>query len=567
MLDALDASAVRGWCRSAADALCRARDELDALNVFPVPDGDTGTNLHLTMEAVAAAAESPTGAGDSVSGSACGNADSSAGNDTAGDTAGDPDSAGSGVSVTWQAAARGGLLGARGNSGVIVSQIWRGLAEVLPETVPCRGQALGEGLRHAASLAYAAVGRPVEGTVLSVLRAAADAAADCGSDDLDAVSRAAAEGARGALRRTTGQLDTLARAGVVDAGGAGLCVILDALVATVSGEPAEPASPPGAGAPEPIASREPVSRMSASRTPAEGPAYEVMYLLDTTEDALPALRARLGELGDSLLVVGGERLWNVHVHVDDAGAAIEAGMVAGRPYRIRVSYLRPEASRVGAYGRGVVAVVTGEGAAALFAEAGATVLRRDADRSPTLGQILEATRRAGAEVAVLPNASSAHPVAEGAALRAREDGRHVSVVPTRAAVQGLAALAVHDSQRRFEDDVIAMTAAAGATRFGEVTVATGPAVTSAGICQAGDVLGLIEDDVAVIGPEVSAVAVDVIDRMLAGGGELVTLVTGEGAPASLEAALRSHLHTRRPDVDCAVYAGGQPARPLLVGVE
>lgn len=601
MLDALDAGAVRGWCRCAADALRRARGDIDALNVFPVPDGDTGTNLHLTMEAVAAAVESPDGGlvadrtgtdagepaselGDDPAGSPVGNPAGDAAGDAAGGAAetttsgagpavaggalGETHSAEGGLAATWQAAARGALLGARGNSGVILSQVWRGLAEVLPDAAPCRGRALGTGLRHAASRAYAAVERPAEGTVLSVLRAAGDAAADCETDDLGAAARAAAEGARAALHRTTGQLDILARAGVVDAGGAGLCVILDALVATVSGEPAEPVPPPGPRAPEPTASRAPVSRLSADLAPPAGPAYEVMYLLDATEDALPNLRARLDELGDSLLVVGGERLWNVHVHVDDAGAAIEAGIEAGRPHRIRVTSLRPEVTLAGASGRGVVAVVSGEGAASLFAEAGATVLRRDTDRGPTVGELLEATRRAGDEVAVLPNDSGAHTVAEGAAMRAREDDRHVSVLPTRATVQGLAALAVHDPHRRFDDDVIAMTAAGGATRFGEVTVAAGPAVTSAGICQAGDVLGLIEGDVAVIGPELGSVAVDVVDRMLAGaGGELVTLVTGEGPTAPLEGALREHLRVSRPDVDCVVYAGGQPICPLLIGVE
>ena len=532
--------------------MSRARGEIDTLNVFPVADSDTGTNLHLTMEAVAEAAETQQGP-----------------------------PAKDDLARTLRAVTRGALIGARGNSGVLISQVWRGLAEVLPRTVPCRGLVLGEGLRHAASLAYAAVARPVEGTLLTVIRAAGDAAGHS-TDDLGAVARAASDGARDALGRTTGQLDALARAGVVDAGGAGVCILLDALVAVVSERRSDPmlATPlrtPAArtgptqaqetmraGQPEHGASGESDEHEETGQT---GPGYEVMYLLDAGDSAIPALRARLSELGDSLLIVGGEPLFNVHVHVDDAGAAIEAGLVAGRPHRIQVSYLRPEAPHRMTYGRGVVVLAAGEGAAALFGEAGGTVLRRTPERPPSADEMLQAIRSAGDEVILLPNDRDTCSLAEDAAERAREDRRHVSVVPTKATVQGLAALAVHDPQRRFEDDVIAMTAAAGGTRFGGLTVATGPAVTSAGICQAGDVLGLIDDDVALIGADAMEAAVDIVDRMLAGGGELVTLVTGEGSPAGLADSVVAHLRRVRPDVDSATHAGGQPGYPLLVGVE
>lgn len=594
VLEALDAAAVRGWCRSAADALRRARSDIDAMNVYPVADGDTGTNLHLTMEAVAEAAESPAAVSDQRR---------------------DSDD----VAATWRVVARGALLGARGNSGVLMSQVWRGLADVLPLAAPCRGQALGQGLRHAASLAYAAVARPVEGTLLTVVRAAGEATAGRG-DDLGGVARAAADGARGALAQTTGQLDTLARAGVVDAGGAGLCVILDALVATVSDRGpqrdsftsfarlaggrrtnravapesgtrrgkeatadaggAESTDTSGASAADICASAGeagPAVAETGCEAPHDsahdpgvaehGPAYEVMYLLDADETAVGPLRERLDALGDSLLVVGGERLWNVHVHVDDAGAAIEAGIAAGRPHRIQVTYLRPEALHAATYGRGVVAVARGAGMAELFAGAQATVLHREFEAAPSVGEILGAIRRAGDEVVVLPNDPDVAAAAETAAQRGRGDGRYVSIVPTKSAVQGLAALAVHDPRRRFDDDVIAMTAAAGATRFGQVVVASGPAVTSAGICRVGDVLGMIEGDVVVIGTSVRAVAVDVVDRMLSGGGELVTFVSGQEAPPGLADGLLDHLHALRPDVETAVYTGGQPDCPLLMGVE
>jgi DAK2 domain fusion protein YloV len=524
----LDGAAVRRWCRLAADALGRTRAEIDALNVFPVPDGDTGTNLHLTVIAAADALdELPEGT-------------SAAG--------------------TWRALAQGALLGARGNSGVILSQVFRGLADVLgPLEAPPDGGALAGALDHASGLARGAVEHPVEGTILSVLAEAASACA--ATPDLGEAARAAAAGARKALRRTTGQLDALARSGVVDAGGAGLCVVLDALVAVVTEEYPERYDIP--------------ARVAGSTAPAEdgpepqGPGYEVMYLLDAPDDAVHTLRERLDGLGDSLVVVGGDGLWNVHVHVDDAGAAIEAGMTAGRPHRIRVTYLHAGAEEPHAphTGRAVIAVTAADGLAALFEECGARVVRREPGAVPPLAVLAEAILAAGDEVAVLPNEPEVLSLAEAAAERARDGGARIAVVPTKASVQGMAALAVHDPLRRFAEDVIEMTRAAGATRFGHLEVAAEEAVTSVGLCQPGDVLGLIEGDVATIGADIAGVARDLLDRMLSGGGELVTLIAGRHAPPGLAAALEEHLRDAHPDVEAGVYDGAQERHPLLIGVE
>jgi hypothetical protein len=515
--------AVRRWCRLAADALGRTRAEIDALNVFPVPDGDTGTNLHLTVLAAA----------DAVGGL--------------------PD--GTDAATAWRVLAKGALLGARGNSGVILSQMLRGMAQVLGG-----GGGLGEALRHASRLAHRAVAHPVEGTMLSVLREAGDACPDSG--DHGVVAWIAAERARAALRETTSRLAVLARHGVVDAGAAGLCVVLDALAAVASGK--FPATydvprriPASGGAPDGAPPDEPA-----------GGVYEVIYLLDADEAGVPELRAELDRLGDSLVVVGGEDLWNVHVHTDDAGRAIEAGVRAGRPHRIRVTYLRAEQPRHALHtGRGIVTVTLGEGLTALFEHHGARAVRREPGRAPSLAELAEAIVLAGDEVVVLPNDQAVVAVAEAAAQRAREDGVRVAVIPAKASVQGLAALAVHDPLRRFDDDVIAMTRAAGATRFGQLETAEEEAVTSAGICGAGDTLGLIDGDVSVIGDDLAGVAVRILDRMLSGGGELVTLITGAGAPVDLADLVLEHLHARRPDVETAVYDGGQDRYPLLIGVE
>ncbi|GAA1874308.1 DAK2 domain-containing protein [Actinomadura bangladeshensis] len=527
MGEVLDAAAVRRWCRLAAEALGRTRSEIDALNVFPVPDGDTGTNLHMTVIAAADALDELPG--------------------------------GAGLAETWRALARGALLGARGNSGVILSQVLRGLADVLgPLESPPGGAVFAGALGHASGLARGAVEHPVEGTILSVL---AEAAASCTGPGLPEACLAAAGGARRALRRTTGQLDVLARSGVVDAGAAGLCVVLDALAAVVTEEYPERYEVPARAAG--------TAPLVPDRAEPRGPGFEVMYLLDAPDDAVAALRARLDALGDSLVVVGGDGLWNVHVHVDDAGAAIEAGMAAGRPHRIRVGYLHAEPGEPHAphTGRAVIAVTAADGLAALFEGCGARVVRREPGAMPPLAVLAEAILAAGDEVAVLPNEPEVLALAEAAAERARDAGARIAVVPTKASVQGMAALAVHDPLRRFGEDVIEMTRAAGATRFGHLEVAGQEAVTSVGLCQPGDVLGLIEGDVATIGADVGEVARGVLDRMLSGGGELVTLIAGAHAPAGLAEALEEHLRRDHPDVEVGVYDGGQERYPLLIGVE
>ena len=411
--------------------------------------------------------------------------------------------------------------------------------------------------------------------MLTVARVAAERAAgavDGGADDtrLAAVVTAAAEGARVALAETPQQLDVLPRAGVVDAGGRGVCVLLDALASVVTG--AAPAAIDTRRPPAETEAARPRSGLDVEDPDAHGPTYEVMYLLDAPADAIPPLRAALGPLGDSLVVVGAEPTWNVHVHVDDVGAAVEAGIEAGRPHRIRVTHFR-EAARA-AVGelpgdsRGVVSVVAGDGLAALFEAAGATVVHGGPGRRASTAELLTGLRQARArDLVVLPNDADSLAVAEAAAGKARDEGLRVAVIPTRASVQAIAALAVHDPDRRFEDDVVAMTAAAGHCRHGGVTVAAREAVTMAGVCQPGDVLGIVDGDFAVIGDDLATVARTVVDRMLGSGGELVTLVTGLDADPALAEAVADHARDGRPDVDTVLYDGGQPRYPLLIGVE
>ncbi|MGP4002013.1 DAK2 domain-containing protein [Streptomyces sp. 8N706] len=835
----LDATTVRTWCELALEELGEAREAIDAINVYPVADGDTGTNLYLTVESAAQAVEAVFAAHGAVA-----------------------DAEGPRLPDAVRAMAHGALIGARGNSGTILAQLLRGMAEVLAgsarpggdpapsptqrrrdpgrdvappapgsgmdaggsgvrpvsgpgvgtDTEPESGgapdergvarnsgtdagidvradhgthththtgaapgtsrdtvsapeppavgrpggpegpadaggdapgtagagdaQALRRALRRAAESAYRAVAHPVEGTVLTVATAAADAA-ERAQGSAAVVTRAAYEGAYAALEATTGQLDVLTRAGVVDAGGCGLVAVLRALAGAVSGEmpmgllgsgsakayrtlptalrtsgaapraraggpggpeaigaaaseaaaaraagfgattsraaapesgsaesgsavsgrgaaavastarltapgrtalaPAHPAhsalsgaaveerstTPPadaatvgttagerGHGSPGPSgfpgdeshrATATPAGCPPGARGPAAlsgrlgeglrtGPAYEVIYLLEADDDAVATLRTRLDALGDSLVVVGGDGLWNVHVHVDDAGAAVEAGLHAGRPYRIRITHFasaapdraqdRAPAALAGearaeydAAGRErtqrvIIAVVPGEGLAGLCRDAGANVVTARPGEPPASGELVQAIRRAHArEIVLLPNDASLRHTAAAAAEQARAEGMRVALIPTRSSVQGIAALAVHEPGRRFDEDVVAMTSAAGATRYAELAVAERQSWTMAGVCQAGDVLGLVDGDVAVIGPDLTGTAMTVLDRMLAAGGEMVTLVLGSGIPDDLADRLEAHVREHHLAVDTVVYRGGQPSVPLLIGVE
>ena len=526
----------------ATDALAAAREEIDALNVYPVPDGDTGTNMFLTMSAArdrlrAALEERP------------------------GDTA-------AGVAAALTAFARGALLGARGNSGVILSQLLGAFVHRILASGPQERNArvMAEAMVQATDASYAAVGVPVEGTILSVARAAAEAAtavAEQPTSRARDVFTAAAEAARVALDRTPSQLKVLADAGVVDAGGRGLSVILDAAETVLTGRRPPRRTGRGRRIPVPL----PTDDLTAG-----GPSYEVMYLLDADDTAIPLLRRRLAPLGDSLVVVGGEGLWNVHVHVDDVGAAVEAGIEAGRPHRIRVTHFAeqtgPARRRTERAGRAVVAVAAGPGLARLFAEAGAAVVPGGPGARPSTGMLMEAIIASGAEeVVVLPNDRDSVRAAQIAARTAEESGAiRVAVIPTEAQVEGLAAMAVHEPGRSFEADVLEMTATARHARQGAVTVAARQAMTMAGPCEPGDVLGVVAGDFAVVGDDLHDVAVEVVDRLLGGGGELVTLVSGAGGE-ELVGQVRDTVEARHAHVDVVVYDGGQDRYPLLICVE
>ena len=519
---------IQSWAQHAVGALARARAEIDALNVFPVPDGDTGTNVLLTMSS----------ARDEVD-ARCTGADPTM-----------PDAA--------RALARGALMGARGNSGVILSQILRGASEVIAEERnTLTSSAIVRMLRRGEALAYAAVADPVEGTILTVARAAADAAERVASGTPVETLRAAATAAHDALERTPDLLPVLRDAGVVDAGGRGLTVVLDALLAALMGQ--EP--------PELDVSLEFALSTHVASPDYVGPAFEVMFLLDAEEDAVAVMRRELATLGDSLVVVGGDGLWNVHVHVDDAGAAVEAGLAAGRPHRIRITHLRAELPRQ-VQERAIVAVSHGPGMTRVLHSAGVRTVAARRKEPPSTASMVEAITQCGAsEIIILPSDADIRAVADLAAVQTRGLGLRVSVIPTKSIVQSLAAIAVHDPDIRFDDDVVTMTRAAGATRYGAITRASRAALTMAGACEPGDVLGLVDGDIAAVGSDEFDTMMQLLAGLFALGGEMLTIVFGEQADAALRDRLTAAVESRFPVVELVVYDGGQPLWPVIFGVE
>ena len=562
------AADARHWALLTRAALAARRTEIDGLNVFPVPDGDTGTNLYLTFDAaideVVASHENAGILGDATLVQEC------------------------------RTLKRAILLSARGNSGVIVSQLVGGLCDAVIEAKAEVVDALllADAFAAGAAAARACVAHPQEGTILTVADAGAAAAVDAAEagGSLADVCEAAVDAAQEALARTPDQLEALARAGVVDAGGAGCVLMLESFHRVVTGRwsatddgllsagpplhrrdewrPADAVAAVAQSTAPALPGHDPLDL--ANEAHGEGPAYEVMYLLTATSlEAVEVLRSTLDGLGDSLLVVGGPDLWNVHVHVDDPGAAVEAGVAAGRPERIRITHFASQVdTRDHPAPLAVVACAAGPGIGALLREAGAVVVASGPGRRASAGQLLRAVESTGSSaVVLLPGDRDTFMAAEIAAQAAAGSGIDVHVVPARTTVQALAALAVLDPGRSVHTNVVSMTGAAVATRHGAVSVATKEALTWAGVCHPGDVLGIVDGDVAFLGTDVAVAARDVLDRLLSAGGELVTLVLGAEADPGLGERIAAALERDRPELEVVVIDGGQPVYPLLVGVE
>jgi DAK2 domain fusion protein YloV len=540
-LDEVDGAALARVVASYRDALRAHQEELNRLNVYPVPDGDTGTNMALTLESVCAEL------GDAQR-----------------------------MDDVCQAVAHGSLMGARGNSGVILSQILRGLAETFRDLDAVGAEDLVRALRHASDAAYEAVVRPVEGTILTVARAAADAAESArstGAATLDRVLEGVSAAARDAVERTPKLLPVLAEAGVVDAGGLGFTLLVDAFLHVVDGRPLP--EPEVVATPAAVAAHQRGADVSSLR-------YEVMFLLDAPDATIPGFKDSWEAIGDSIVVVGGDGVWNCHVHTNDVGAAIEAGVEAGRPCKIRVTDLAEQVDEerwVREASRGtpedavgttvvtaVVAVAVGEGIGRLLRSVGVqSVVAGGQSMNPSTAQILAAVEDVAAEaVVVLPN--NKNIVAVARQVDALTD-RTVGVVPTSAVVEALAALVVYDPDANVDTNVQAMADAAGRVRAGEVTQAVRDSRAACGPISAGDWIAIASDGICAVASSALDAAITLVEHLVDGDAELVTVLLGADARHGDTDRLRDRLGLAHPNVEVEVHEGDQPLYPYLIGVE
>ncbi len=561
-LHADDLRAVMGGYR---DALRLHQADINRLNVYPVPDGDTGTNMALTLEAVVAEL----------------------------DTAPQP----AGLAEVCRAIGHGSLMGARGNSGVILSQLLRGMSERMG-TAGDDGigpDILADAITHAAELARKAVVRPVEGTILTVASAAAEGAARATTDasSLLAVLEGARTEAADALARTPEQLPVLARAGVVDAGGAGFVLLLDAFLFVLDGRPLP--EPSGVAAPDLSAlnghlgadASEGAAGKHDEGTDVGDLRYEVMYMLAAPDDSIEGFKDVWAGIGDSIVVVGGDGVWNCHIHTNDVGAAIEAALVMeGRPSRIRVTDLEEQVEEerwvregVGAPGAGpstegagpppttsVVAVVSGDGIGRIFHSLGVHHLVVGGQTmNPATADLVKAVEAVGSDqVVILPNNKNIRPVAE------QVDGlsdKRVQVVATGSIVEGFAALLAYDPAADVETNAAAMTESAARVVPAEVTQAVRDSSTDAGEVHKGDWIGISRDGVVSVADNVVVCTRLLLSRLLDDSHELVTLIEGEGARVADTRRIEEWLSEEHPDVALEVHQGGQPLYPYLLGIE
>ena len=565
VLEEFGADALRHTVIAFRDTMKRHASGINRLNVYPVPDGDTGTNMARTLDAVVTELEG----------------------------------ASAELDTTCEAISHGSLMGARGNSGVILSQILRGLSSTLKTAKTSGAQRVAEALKSASSAAYEAVLKPIEGTILTVVRETADAAVKAADEgaSLAVMLRAARAAGRKALDNTPELLPVLKDAGVVDAGGAGFMLFMDSAVHIVDGEPL----------PEPNYDDGPTAEQLekvALRTSTDGSVdvselrYEVMFLLNLEDTKLKKFKNSWGEIGDSIVVVGGDGLYNCHIHTNDIGAAVEAPLlVGGIPSKIRITDLFEEmaeehaqrdaglgapveiltGSKSGRSGSrqsalppvtcAVVAIASGDGLAELFGQMGVHgVVTGGQTMNPSTQELLDAVEHMNAtQVVILPNNKNIIPVANKIDELTKKD---VRVVPTCSMPEALAALVAYDPEASAEHNGSQMSRAASSVSTGEITQAVRDTNSDAGPVKAGDFIGLVRGDgVVAVGQTLDAVCRDLLAKLITQERELLTIIYGDGATPQSTEALIAHVSEKYPQITCEVHFGGQPLYPYLFGVE
>jgi uncharacterized protein len=522
-----DRETLQAYARGALDSLELSRQRIDDLNVYPVPDGDTGSNLTLTARGVVEALE----------------------RSTAFDRP-----------TLAREVTRAALMSARGNSGVILSQIVRGAAEVLGSAETVDTGAAVRAVRGASDAAYAAVRSPVEGTMLTVIRELAEAAESATAGTVPELLAYLVGRGEESVARTPEQLDVLREAGVVDAGGAGLVELVRGLAAVATGE--EIAAPPEAPEVTVDAVHQELSRYR----------YCTTFVVEGDDLDAAGIEAELEPLGDSLLVVGDRNALKVHVHTDDPGAALSLATRAGALEGVEIADMHRQTEEreerllaaLPDARTSVVAVVAGQGNRRLFEQLGAErVVEGGQTMNPSTADLHDAIESAGsAEVVLLPNNSNVVMTAEQAA---RVAGKPVQVVPTTSIPAGLAALVAFNGERSAEENADAMREALVGLATGEIAVASRDASANGVPVREGEFLALLDGDAIASGAAFDEVARMLVERLLAEPRDVLTVLTGQDAPPLN--GLLDELAAEHPEVELDVHDGGQPHYPLLLSAE
>lgn len=553
-IERLDVRALRDVIITFRNTVRAQAGHLNRLNVYPVPDGDTGTNMARTLDAVVAEMETVS-----------------------------PDD----LAATCDAISHGSLMGARGNSGVILSQILRGFSSTLKQQAEATGQKLADALTAASSGAYQAVLKPIEGTILTVVRESAEAANEASllGGSLVEVLRAARAAGKVALDNTPELLPVLKEAGVVDAGGAGYLFLLDSALHVVDGSPL----------PEPDQYAESAITAQAARPKSNESGkidvgeqrYEVMYFLDLVDESIDSFKSGWGDIGDSIVVVGGDGLWNCHVHTNDIGAAIEVALtLGGRPQQIRVTDLfeevveehaRRESAMTGIPVRAgaglppvttaVVAVCSGDGLAELFAGLRVQgIVAGGQTLNPSTAELLATVELVNADqVVILPNNKNIIAVARQVNALSN---KNVMVVPTCTMPEALAALFAYDPEASAQENALEMSAAAATVVTGEVTQANRDTSSEAGPIRSGDWIGIVKGDgIAAIGDSPASAATKLLDLIIGSKHELLTIITGTDAENETTETIKQWLSAQHADLQIDIHNGGQPLYPYLFGLE
>ena len=536
--ETLDAKNLASLMYCFRDSLQEHKESLNSLNVYPVPDGDTGSNMAATLNSVVSEIESLE---ENLE-----------------------------LENIIDAISHGSLMGARGNSGVIISQILRGFVSKIKNASrkTIDANLFSEALSEAASAAYEAVGNPVEGTILTVVRETAEAAEKAVSEKLSLLPLAeiAREAAKRSLDSTPELLPVLARAGVVDAGGSGFLLMLDSLLHIIDDRPM----------PEPevvTASVDSLILDVHDEKSNSGTRYEVMYFLDAPDDLIPDFKKAWSEIGDSIVVVGGENIWNCHVHTNNIGAAVEAGISIGKPYEIRVTDLFEEIA--GNYhdhdiadpvGCSVIAVANGDGIGEIFRSLGATrIVNGGQSMNPSTADLLEAAEATASEhVIILPNNSNIVAVAEQVDS---QTSKTVRVVGTHTVTEGFASLLGYDPEATSEKNQTGMLQASQMVESGEITTAVRDSTSEIGEIKKGNFLGLQKGKVTVVAETIVEATNNLLKEMISDEHEIVTLVSGEDSNKKETDEIVAWVNSEYEELEVEVHEGGQPLYPYYIGIE